>query len=546
MSLFVLLLAALWFRYRTTFHNFATQIPPKRHSSRGGDGQNIPPTFPYFFPILGTLPLAYLWRPRDLVLSVNSFFQSPQQAIRVKILHQDFYLVRGADNIRALFKAQVTNIPFVKFALSYAFGTPAKALTLYDQDDSGTNHAPHPESTVLPHNRIDYLVHHSTKTFLEGPGLTPLWNRYLKNITAQLHTLHDNLGSSEEWKFHHDLISLISNETTIATLNALCGPHLLRLNPNFINHFDRFDENLQTYMQGFPWFLAPRAYLARKRVLNAVKEWQQHARDHFTPSALDENGDDQYWGSSYFRLRHSMFLAMGEGNFDHASIASSDFGFIWAMRNAITATSWTIYQIFRDPELLNAIRAEVDACSSGGRLEYDTDKLLRCCPVLSAVYAETLRLRTHFYFVRLGDRGNPLPILSWIIPPRKPVVALTTVAHFDKEAWNVGGKGEYPLHVFWPGRFLKPGEKKGEAEFVTKGLEGSWIPYGGGSRMCPGRHFAKRQILVTAALVVGMFDVEVVEDTVGENLTLMGFGSGVSRLVGRAGVKIRRRKREEY
>lgn len=79
---------------------------------------------------------------------------------------------------------------------------------------------------------------------------------------------------------------------------------------------------------GVPWFLAPRAYAVRKRVLKAVRVWQQHARDHYEDSAMDADGDDPFWGSSFFRERQAMFLEMD--GFDHTAIASEDFGAIWA------------------------------------------------------------------------------------------------------------------------------------------------------------------------------------------------------------------------
>ena len=63
-------------------------------------------------------------------------------------------------------------------------------------------------------------------------------------------------------------------------------------------------------------------------MLNAVGVWQQHARDHYNDSAIGADGDDPFWGSSFFRERHQIFLEMD--GFDHAAIASEDFGAIWA------------------------------------------------------------------------------------------------------------------------------------------------------------------------------------------------------------------------
>lgn len=214
------------------------------------------------------------------------------------------------------------------------------------------------------------------------------------------------------------------------------------------------------------------------------------------------------------------------------------------VRNSIVSTSWAVYEIYRDPELLANIRGEVDACSIQGDngLHFDIDHLLRL-PLLQAVYAETLRLRMHFYIIRMPDRTD-IDVQGWNIPRQKVIVTPTTVAHMDAETWSTGQNGEHPLDKFWVGRFLRyPSERihGSTPEFSTKGLEGSWIPYGGGPRQCPGRHFAKRQILLTIALMVSLFECEVLEEGVQEDFTLWGFGSGVSNPVGSVPVRIRRR-----
>lgn len=162
-------------------------------------------------------------------------------------------MLRGAENVKALFKASwaCTSIPFVKFALGYAFGLPAKALRLYDRDDSGGGHTPHPGSTVEAHNRIDYRVYQSLIRFLEGKGLVPFWNRFADNVTQQLHGMRDRLGSSDDgWEYRADLMQVVGDEATVSILNALCGPYLLKLNPHFLQDYWDFDRNLQTYLQG--------------------------------------------------------------------------------------------------------------------------------------------------------------------------------------------------------------------------------------------------------------------------------------------------------
>lgn len=225
------------------------------------------------------------------------------------------------------------------------------------------------------------------------------------------------------------------------------------------------------------------------------------------------------------------------------------------LRNSVTAASWTIFEIYRDPELLTGVRAEVNTCAlkgADGRIRFDIDQLLRL-PILQAVYAETLRLRMHFYIIRMPDRID-INIQDWVIPRRKVIVTPTTVAHMDPKAWSTGLKDEPSVDQFWIGRFLKYPSKSlhegtqphGSASapvFSTKEHEGSWIPYGGGPRQCPGRHFAKRQILLTTALMVSLFDCEIQGEgrNVKEDFTLEGFGSGMSHPAAKVPAKLRRR-----
>ncbi|KAI8622926.1 cytochrome P450 [Xylariaceae sp. FL1651] len=526
MALSLLLIAVLWRWYTIRRDNFiACQ---KRDAA-----QSIPLNFPYIFPLLGSLPVTYMWKPRDFVLSRSNFFQCTHPVL-VKIFTQEFYVIRGPENVKALFKNSwvCTPIPFVKFALGHAFGLPAKARSLYDKGDSGGGHVPHPDSKVEARNRIDYRVHQSLIQFLEGRGFLSFWNRFAHSISQQLHTLHDRIGS--DWVYHADLMQLVGDEAMVSTLDAPCGPYLLSLNPHFLQDFWDFDRNLQTYLQGVPWFLAPRA-------------------DHYNDIAVEGGGDEPLWGSSFFRERQKMFLEMD--GFDYAAITSQDFGAKWAARNSITAASWAIFDIYRDPELLASVRAEVDACaltSINGRIHFDVDRLLRL-PILQAVYAETLRLRMHFYIIRMPDKAD-MNIRDWVIPRRKVIVTPMTVAHMDSKVWDTGLGNEHPVDRFWVGRFLKYPPKSAHVNtrphgaasspvFSTKDLEGSWIPYGGGPRQCPGRHFAKRQILLTTALTVSLFDCEISEEgrDMQEDFTLKGFGSGVSHPAGKVPIKIRRR-----
>jgi hypothetical protein len=61
-TLFLGFIIILVFRYNALWSKF-------RAYRRRDDANNAPPLFPYFFPLLGSLPFAYLWNPRTFVLS---------------------------------------------------------------------------------------------------------------------------------------------------------------------------------------------------------------------------------------------------------------------------------------------------------------------------------------------------------------------------------------------------------------------------------------------------------------------------------------------
>ena len=66
-TLFLGLIAILIFRYNALWSKFRAYRKP--------DGAaDAPPLYPYFFPLLGSLPFAYLWNPRTFVLSPRYVF----------------------------------------------------------------------------------------------------------------------------------------------------------------------------------------------------------------------------------------------------------------------------------------------------------------------------------------------------------------------------------------------------------------------------------------------------------------------------------------
>ncbi|MCJ1267978.1 hypothetical protein MMC22_007864 [Lobaria immixta] len=384
---------------------------------------------------------------------------------------------------------------------------PKTALKLYTADDSGCHHEPHPLSHVKPENRVDYITRQSLNRFLNGPGLMPFFDRFTKNLINRLLDLDVN----SEWREMPDLWGLFKKQITSAAVEALCGPTLMSLTPNMAENLWAYDEGIPNLVKGVPRWWAPKSYARRDRLLKSIKDWHAFAKSHFDQTKIDSDEHwDPYFGSEFFRSRQDFFAKM-DGMSDDA-VAASDLGVMWAyaVKQKTLSLFWT----------------------QASDARFDIDRLCQQARFLSC-YAEVLRLRIDGFIMRSPERQDMM-INNWVFPRNEIVLVATTPEHMNDETWNTGHANSHPLKRFWADRFLifsndinsgplkksfisqsnQPLQKVRSAEsdsakFSLDGLAGSWIPYGGGFRSCPGQNFAKREILLVVALMITMFDIKI-------------------------------------
>ena len=189
---------------------------------------------------------------------------------------------------------------------------------------------------------------------------------------------------------------------------------------------------------------------------------------------------------------------------------------------------------------------------------FDTSKLCSD-PLLQSLYAETLRLRVAVLVVREPARGN-YSFRGWHIRKNEVLSVSTRTEAMNEDIWNTGSdEDHHPLDKMWADRFVidpnnpssgplrLPKEKRkkstvpgiqsnGQAEaqarnpyFSMEGLSASWIPYGGGTSLCPGRHFAKQEIITTAAILLTAYEFELTNtkgrDDPQVDMSCFGFGT---------------------
>lgn len=146
----------------------------------------------------------------------------------------------------------------------------------------------------------------------------------------------------------------------------------------------------------------------------------------------------------------------------------------------------------------------------------------------------------------LRKTSTPIDINTWRVPGNSYAVTWSTPVHMNARVWEkANGWDPHPPDVFYPYRFLKRTEEDGALQFSLSGFEGSWIPFGSGANICPGRNFAKMHALLTIAMMVEGLECDVLAPAKDVGRVDLGkFGMGVIGPKGKVAVRIRKREVE--
>ena len=199
-----------------------------------------------------------------------------------------------------------------------------KAVKMYSLDNSGIQAEPIRDSDVAPHNRIDYLTHTGFHKLLNGVHLPNFYRRWSSSFVRRL----ESLCIETEWREAPDIMHFWEGPLTASLNEAFAGPVLEKLNPNFTDNFNKFLPYVHGMMMGLPWWCMPKAHKLRNGLNEDVRQWHALARAEFKESDIAEDGDtDPWWGSTAIRERQKILGSIE--NWDHDSIAASDFGLLW-------------------------------------------------------------------------------------------------------------------------------------------------------------------------------------------------------------------------
>lgn len=152
----------------------------------------------------------------------------------------------------------------------------------------------------------------------------------MANLSKELATIDpSDPVDSGDWAQVDDFFKWWTRKFFAAAITALCGPHIIRLNPSFVEDFWEYMDNWPMVSKFYPAFIAPKAYASRRRVLDSIKRWHEYARQHsdYRLNGPQDPEWDEYWGSTLLKVRQHWGQDAG---MDDDALASEDLAVITA------------------------------------------------------------------------------------------------------------------------------------------------------------------------------------------------------------------------
>ncbi|KAF7509612.1 hypothetical protein GJ744_007650 [Endocarpon pusillum] len=486
----------------------------KLANGKDKDRPTEPLALPYAVPWLGNyigllIDQASFWAKMKKTLGPN------HQLCTTRMGPAKCYIITGGQNIQAIFKMSrhLSTDPIERQILKSVFHIPDRDIDIVQQparDDKG-------KATDMGKRNRKYDIEKIYENFLLAPRAVNMLTRKFLDVfgealdqAPEILPLPEANSREAEWATVN-FYEWLKDHMFTASTTAFLGSRVLEMNPDLAKDLWTLDEQFLNLVYGLPRFLARSGHEARDRLVNSASRWLDDAHNH---GNIENSEDwDPYFGSRFFREKEKMDQKMG---LDTKSRAGIKLAFLFAISsNAIPATGWMLLHILTSPtNILSRILSELRSCLLPNDDNNNTTTLSIAIPdlltptrtpLLHSLYTETLRYHVAFSLSR--DVKSRCTIDGHLLLPGNTIMAPSWMMHRNNDLWT-----DPPADIFYPERFLATDEKTGEVSFSTAATGGGrYFPYGGGAHICPGRVFAKQEILAAVARVLVGFEFEFVD-----------------------------------
>ncbi|KAF1968908.1 cytochrome P450 [Bimuria novae-zelandiae CBS 107.79] len=464
------------FTYLTTLLRYHLAV---RNASNGKGNSKNPPLLPYFIPVLGstiafsnqTVGTFWTW----LRTQAERYHQD---AFSIVLAGKRTHFIFSEDGISSLFKSRQLS----RAGLDRQLGVNVLGMSKEDSFKAFPDRADEKTSTERLHS--EYL--------LSSTGVHALTEKFIETLLAQLGS-DEGLASGVEGNLYEWLWQRVFRAST----TALAGSKLLEMYPDFDVDYRVWEDNMLDMLFGTPRLFARQAYRARDACVEKLERWLETGYQH----TEEEEGEDPDWtpsfGARVMRKRHDLYKQRdlsihGQAGWDLIFLAG-------ILSNATPATGWLLLHILSPTSASDfrpRIMQELQSCKrTDGSI--DIPALTRL-PLVNSAFHEVLRLYVDLLLVRRVESSGAIG--PHYVRQSEQVMAPTWMTHRNPAFFD-------RPDIFDPERFLTSDPETGKLRYRATGLGSKYFPFGGGHYMCPGRMFAKQEVLGTIAVLLLNFDI---------------------------------------
>ncbi|KAF1961948.1 cytochrome P450 [Byssothecium circinans] len=252
----------------------------------------------------------------------------------------------------------------------------------------------------------------------------------------------------------------VQNVSNILDKLASQAPRTLKL-------FEKFEPGIITLLlNSYPNVLVKASVQARKDIVEAFH--------HYFVSGSHEQVDQGTTGRDIARFEIGAIVAI--------------------LSNTIPAAFWVLYHAISDAAVLEECKREVLACceTEGDTCIIDISKVKESCSLLLSILKESLRFHGIGMSVRIVTQDHLLDG-KYLLKKGGVVMIPGPVQHTSIPAYGDN------VDEFQHRRFVRSPRRKRPSPIAFRG-------FGGGSTLCPGRHFASTEVLAFVAMMIARFD----------------------------------------
>ncbi|KAG0649367.1 Cytochrome P450 monooxygenase [Hyphodiscus hymeniophilus] len=304
----------------------------------------------------------------------------------------------------------------------------------------------------------------------------------------------EKLGASPDFK-HADYMDKI-NKGMHASLQP--GAPLFEMNSRALNRFAVFLNEIDTTEKQINLYTWVRDHFTLASADAMYGEENPIAEDLSLIDSLHYSRGLVKNASGLIQARYRDITASG---CTADNIADWEIAIVMATTmNSVNGAFWMLCHVFSDPQLVSDLREEIEKITTRRTQDgtekvcFDVSQLQKSCPLLTSAWQETLRAEDVVVSQRVVVEDTMLND-TYFLKKNSMVQIPSRIMHESSDIWGADS------HIFNARRFLKPNVDSMSREQRKLQKQG-FVPFGGGSVLCPGRHFATTETLGIAATIL--------------------------------------------